>query len=113
MDSVAVVGASLAGLRAVQALRRAGFAGRVTVIGEESEPPYDRPPLSKEVLAGKWDVARTALLREDDAALEVDWQLGKRAESLDLADRRVVLELEPGGGAPTPRAAVDAPTGGS
>jgi 3-phenylpropionate/trans-cinnamate dioxygenase ferredoxin reductase component len=92
MDSVAVVGASLAGLRAVQALRRAGFAGRVTVIGEESEPPYDRPPLSKEVLAGKWDVARTALLREDDAALEVDWQLGKRAESLDLADRRVVLE---------------------
>jgi 3-phenylpropionate/trans-cinnamate dioxygenase ferredoxin reductase component len=92
MDSVVVVGASLAGLRAVQALRRAGFAGRVTVIGEESEPPYDRPPLSKEVLAGKWDAARTALLREEDAALEVDWQLGKRAESLDLAGRRVVLE---------------------
>jgi NADPH-dependent 2,4-dienoyl-CoA reductase/sulfur reductase-like enzyme len=92
MDSVAVVGASLAGLRAVQALRRAGFAGRVTVIGEESEPPYDRPPLSKEVLAGKWDAERTALLREEDAALEVDWQLGKRAESLDLAGRRVLLE---------------------
>jgi NADPH-dependent 2,4-dienoyl-CoA reductase/sulfur reductase-like enzyme len=91
MDSVAVVGASLAGLRAVQALRRAGFAGRVTVIGEESEPPYDRPPLSKEVLAGKWDVGRTALLREEDAALEVDWQLGKRAKSLDLDGRRVVL----------------------
>jgi 3-phenylpropionate/trans-cinnamate dioxygenase ferredoxin reductase subunit len=92
MDSVVVVGASLAGLRALQALRRAGFAGRVTVIGEESEPPYDRPPLSKEVLAGKWDAARTALLREEDAALEVDWQLGKRAEALDLAGRRVVLD---------------------
>jgi NADPH-dependent 2,4-dienoyl-CoA reductase/sulfur reductase-like enzyme len=91
MESVAVAGASLAGLRAVQALRRAGFAGRVTVIGEESEPPYDRPPLSKEVLAGKWDPARTALLREEDVGLEVDWQLGKRAESLDLAGKRVVL----------------------
>jgi len=91
MDSVVVVGASLAGLRAVQALRRAGFAGRVTAIGEESEPPYDRPPLSKEVLAGKWDVERTGLLRPDDEDLEVEWRLGKRAESLDLAARRVAL----------------------
>ena len=91
MDSVVVVGASLAGLRAVQALRRAGFAGRVTAIGEESEPPYDRPPLSKEVLAGKWDVERTKLLRPEDDGLEVEWRLGRRAESLDLAARRVAL----------------------
>jgi NADPH-dependent 2,4-dienoyl-CoA reductase/sulfur reductase-like enzyme len=91
MGSVVVVGASLAGLRAVQALRRAGFAGRVTAIGEESEPPYDRPPLSKEVLAGKWDVERTRLLRPEDEDLEVEWRLGRRAESLDLAARRVAL----------------------
>lgn len=91
MDSVVVVGASLAGLRAVQALRRAGFAGRVTAIGEESEPPYDRPPLSKEVLAGKWDALRTKLLRPEDDGLEVEWRLGRRAESLDLAARRVAL----------------------
>jgi NADPH-dependent 2,4-dienoyl-CoA reductase/sulfur reductase-like enzyme len=91
MDSVVVVGASLAGLRAVQALRRAGFAGRVTAIGEESEPPYDRPPLTKEVLAGKWDVERTRLLRPEDEDLQVEWRLGQRAESLDLAGRRVAL----------------------
>jgi NADPH-dependent 2,4-dienoyl-CoA reductase/sulfur reductase-like enzyme len=91
LDSVVVVGASLAGLRAVQALRRAGFSGRVTAIGEENEPPYDRPPLSKEVLSGKWDAERTALLRPEDEALEVEWRLGRRAESLDLAARQVVL----------------------
>jgi NADPH-dependent 2,4-dienoyl-CoA reductase/sulfur reductase-like enzyme len=91
LDSVVVVGASLAGLRAVQALRRAGFAGRVTAIGEENEPPYDRPPLSKEVLSGKWDAERTRLLRPEDEALEVEWRLGRRAESLDLAARQVVL----------------------
>ena len=91
MDSVVVVGTSLAGLRAVQALRRAGYAGRVTAIGEESEPPYDRPPLSKEVLAGKWDALRTRLQRPDDEDLAVEWRLGQRAESLDLAARQVVL----------------------
>ena len=91
LSSVVVVGASLAGLRAVQALRRAGFAGRVVAIGEETEPPYDRPPLSKEVLAGKWDAERARLLRPEDEALEVEWRLGRRAEGLDLAARRVVL----------------------
>jgi NADPH-dependent 2,4-dienoyl-CoA reductase/sulfur reductase-like enzyme len=91
MDSVVVVGASLAGLRATQALRRLGYAGRVVAIGEEKEPPYDRPPLSKEVLAGKWDVSRTKLQHDEDEDLAVDWRLGRRAESLDLAGRRVLL----------------------
>ena len=91
LDSVVVVGASLAGLRAVQALRRAGFSGRITAIGEESEPPYDRPPLSKEVLAGKWDAERTRLIHPDDEALEVEWRLGRRAEALDLEGKRVAL----------------------
>ena len=87
-----VVGASLAGLRALQALRRGGFAGRLIAIGEESEPPYDRPPLSKDVLAGKWDAERTRLLRPEDDALGVEWRLGQRAEALDLAARQVRLD---------------------
>jgi len=91
MDTVVVVGASLAGLRAMQALRRAGFAGRVVAIGAETEKPYDRPPLSKEVLSGKWDVERTALLRPEDEGLEIDWRLGCAATGLDLAGRRVRL----------------------
>ena len=92
MDQVVVVGASLAGLRAVQALRRAGFSGRLVAIGEESEPPYDRPPLSKDVLAGKWDAERTRLLRPEDEALGVEWRLGRRAEALDLGARQLRLE---------------------
>jgi 3-phenylpropionate/trans-cinnamate dioxygenase ferredoxin reductase component len=91
MNTVLVVGASLAGLRSVQALRRAGFSGRLIAIGEESEPPYDRPPLSKEVLAGKWGVERTRLLRPEDEELSVEWRLGRRADSLDLAAREVTL----------------------
>ena len=50
MDVIAVVGASLAGLRAVQELRAAGFRGDIVVIGAEAHPPYDRPPLTKNAL---------------------------------------------------------------
>src|SRR5919202_1200810 len=50
--NVVVIGAGLGGLRAVESLRREGFDGRITLVGEEEEPPYDRPPLSKEVLTG-------------------------------------------------------------
>jgi 3-phenylpropionate/trans-cinnamate dioxygenase ferredoxin reductase subunit len=91
LGTVLIVGASLAGLRSAQALRRAGFDGRVIVVGEEKRPPYDRPPLSKEVLAGKWEPERTALLRPDDEPLEVDWRLGERATRLDLAAKQVTL----------------------
>ncbi|MFK0169616.1 NAD(P)/FAD-dependent oxidoreductase [Streptomyces sp. NPDC090306] len=58
-----VVGAGLAGLRAVEALRARGFGGALTLVGAEPHPPYDRPPLSKDVLAGA----------ADDTALPVDW----------------------------------------
>jgi NADPH-dependent 2,4-dienoyl-CoA reductase/sulfur reductase-like enzyme len=91
LGTVVVVGASLAGLRALQALRRAGFDGRLVAIGAETEPPYDRPPLSKEVLAGKWDAERTRLLRPEDEGLAVEWRLGSAANGLDLAGRRVRL----------------------
>ena len=88
---IVIVGASLAGLRSAQALRRLGHPGELVAIGDEPLMPYDRPPLSKDVLAGKWDIARTNLMRDEDAALGVDWKLGVRAEALDLARREVAL----------------------
>lgn len=54
-DGVVVVGASAAGLTTLESLRRKGYQGKVTVLGAESHLPYDRPPLSKQILAGSWD----------------------------------------------------------
>jgi len=91
---IVVVGASLAGLRAAEELRHQGFAGTVTVVGDETREPYDRPPLSKQVLAGEWPVERTALSVMHPgglAGLDLDWRLGVRATGLDLAGRRVLL----------------------
>jgi NADPH-dependent 2,4-dienoyl-CoA reductase/sulfur reductase-like enzyme len=92
MRDVVVVGASLAGLRAAESLRTAGFDGSITVIGDERHMPYDRPPLSKRLLAGDWEVDRIALRKPDDiASLDVDWRLSTRAVALDVAQRRVEL----------------------
>jgi 3-phenylpropionate/trans-cinnamate dioxygenase ferredoxin reductase component len=91
LRQVVVVGASLAGLRSVEALRRQGYDGRIVVLGAERHWPYDRPPLSKEVLAGKWDGARTALRKpESYADLGADWRLGSAATGLDLRGRAVL-----------------------
>ncbi len=90
MRQVAIVGASLAGLRAVEAMRTAGFDGAITVIGDEPHLPYDRPPLSKRLLAGEWGPDRILLRKADDMdSLGVTWRLGARAVGLDL-DRRCV-----------------------
>lgn len=90
MRTVAVVGGSLAGLSSVRALRTQGFDGRIVVIGDEPHRPYDRPPLSKEFLAGKVTAADIAL-EDDDEDLEAEWLLGVRAASLELPERSVVL----------------------
>src|SRR5260370_21013905 len=60
-ERIVIVGASLAGLRAAEALRREGFGGHLTLIGDEPYPPYDRPPLSKQVLSGQLAVEHTTL----------------------------------------------------
>ena len=60
---IVIVGASLAGLRAAEALRNSGFTGRLTIIGDETHEPYDRPPLSKQVLKGLVLADHTALPR--------------------------------------------------
>jgi NADPH-dependent 2,4-dienoyl-CoA reductase/sulfur reductase-like enzyme len=92
MRDVVVVGASLAGLRAAESLRTAGFDGSITVVGEEPHHPYDRPPLSKRLLAGDWEVDRIALRKPDDmASLAVDWRLGTKAAGLDVAGRQIRL----------------------
>ena len=92
MDVIAIVGGSLAGLRSAEALRRRGYDGRIVFVGEEPERPYDRPPLSKEVLTGVREAEQIALSKpEKFDALELDLRLGRRADSLDLDDRAVVL----------------------
>ena len=95
LQHVVVVGASLAGLRAVESLRTEGYDGQLTLIGAETHLPYDRPPLSKKVLAGEWESDRIALRRPDQIeALQLDLRLGQRAERLDASAR--VIELADG-----------------
>ncbi|KQS60712.1 pyridine nucleotide-disulfide oxidoreductase [Geodermatophilus sp. Leaf369] len=92
MSTVVVVGSSVAGVRTVQALRSAGFAGRVVLVGEESELPYDKPPLSKQFLAGAWDIAKIRLLTAERAAeLDVELRLGSAADRLDVAGKQLHL----------------------
>jgi NADPH-dependent 2,4-dienoyl-CoA reductase/sulfur reductase-like enzyme len=89
---ILVVGASLAGLRTVETLRDRGFDGRLTLVGDEPHRPYDRPPLSKQVLQGVWEPERTMFRRSDGYdGLAVDLRLGTRALSLDPRERRVTL----------------------
>ncbi len=100
LQSVVVVGASLAGLRAAEALRRLGYEGRLALVGAEPHLPYDRPPLSKQLLAGRM-APDQILLRPADkyADLALDLHLGTRATGLDLAAREV--HLEGAGGPPS------------
>jgi NADPH-dependent 2,4-dienoyl-CoA reductase/sulfur reductase-like enzyme len=86
---VAIIGASLAGLSAARALRTQGFSGRVTVVGDETRRPYDRPPLSKQFLAG--DMIEADLALEDDDDLQVEWLLGSAATKLDTTCGAVQL----------------------
>ena len=65
-EHVLVVGAGLGGLRTVEQLRSAGFQGRISLVGDEPHAPYDRPPLSKQVLTGEWAPERTTLRSVDD-----------------------------------------------
>jgi NADPH-dependent 2,4-dienoyl-CoA reductase/sulfur reductase-like enzyme len=93
LDHIVIVGASLAGFRAAEELRLHGHEGTITLVGDEPHRPYDRPPLSKQVLAGTKPPDSTTLSvvsgTLDD--LELDWRLGQSATGLDLADRAVLL----------------------
>jgi len=111
LGRVVIVGASLAGLRAAEELRTQGHTGAVTIVGDEPHRPYDRPPLSKQVLAGAKPPESTALAVAGGSldALDLDWRLGESATSLDLADRTVLL----GGGERLPYDGLVIATGAS
>ena len=95
MEHVVVVGGSLAGLRACEALRQEEYTGRITLVGAESELPYDRPPLSKKVLAGEWEPDRIRLRKaEEFDSLGLTLRLGIRATGLHA--ERGVLALDGG-----------------
>lgn len=90
MTGVVIVGAGLGGLRTAESLRADGYAGLITIVGDERHLPYNRPPLSKEALAGGVDVAALAFRRKtrtDDVA----WRLGSPAVTSDLATHTVTL----------------------
>jgi 3-phenylpropionate/trans-cinnamate dioxygenase ferredoxin reductase subunit len=92
-SGVLVVGASLAGWRAVEGLRAEGFEGTISLVGEERHLPYDRPPLSKQVLSGKWPPEKAVLAdKRRSSELRVHEVLGRRAVALDVEARRVELD---------------------
>jgi len=91
-DHVLIVGGGLAGWRFVEECRRLGFTGRLTMVSDESLPPYDRPPLSKQVLSGKWDFDQILLATPDRrAAADVDLILSDAATALDVTSLAVTL----------------------
>ena len=93
MEKIVVVGGSLAGFRAAEAIRQLGFEGTLHFVGAEEHEPYDRPPLSKDVLLGTREPAAATLVRGDNfSKLEMELHLGCKATALDPDAREVVLE---------------------
>ncbi|MEV6119268.1 FAD-dependent oxidoreductase [Streptomyces sp. NPDC052077] len=91
-DRVVIIGASVGGIRTAQELRKLGFDGDITVVGAEAEQPYDKPPLSKQLLLGTRSESDISLLGEGGwEALGVTPRLGVRAESLDIDSMEVRL----------------------
>lgn len=90
--SVVIVGGSLAGLTTAEMLRRLGFDDSITIVSDEIHPPYDRPPLSKQVLSGLWPAEKAALRRPEQlSALGVDFRRGASAIGVDLDGCTVTL----------------------
>ena len=85
---VVIVGASMGGLRAAESLRRFGYSGPIVAIGEEPYPPYNRPPLSKEVLAAEVSLEAVAFPQRP-ATADVEWRLGTRVVGADLVSGSV------------------------
>ncbi|MFW6773881.1 NAD(P)/FAD-dependent oxidoreductase [Nocardioides sp. CPCC 205120] len=90
--TVVVVGAGLAALRTCERLRAAGHHGPLVVLGEEAHPPYNRPPLSKEVLRGTADLDRLPFRQRPATQEGVDWRLGERVVAVDLDARTVTTD---------------------
>jgi NADPH-dependent 2,4-dienoyl-CoA reductase/sulfur reductase-like enzyme len=91
MNEIVIVGASLGGAATARALRELGYAGGLTVVGDEPHAPYDRPPLSKSFLLEDVDEADVALVDAEEE-LDVAWQIGARAVALEASTRTLVLD---------------------
>jgi 3-phenylpropionate/trans-cinnamate dioxygenase ferredoxin reductase subunit len=92
-DRIVIVGGSVAGGRAAETLRGEGFDGKIVLIGAESERPYERPPLSKNVLHAEGDDEKVYLRPLSFYGEQsIDLRLGIRATGLDLANRQVVVD---------------------
>jgi 3-phenylpropionate/trans-cinnamate dioxygenase ferredoxin reductase subunit len=93
MPTFVIIGASLAGAKAAETLRAEGFDGRIVLVGEEIERPYERPPLSKGYLLGK-DSRDKAFVHDESwyAEHDVELMLGRRATNLDAGARTVTLD---------------------
>ena len=95
VSTILIIGGGQAGAQAVDTLRRAGYGGRIALIGDEPHLPYQRPPLSKKYLAGEFSADRLPFRHRafyDEHGVEL--KLGVGARRLDRARRRVVLEDE-------------------
>ncbi|MEU6199500.1 FAD-dependent oxidoreductase [Streptomyces sp. NPDC047061] len=88
---IVVAGASMAGLRAAEQLRAAGWSGAITLVGDEPHMPYNRPPLSKEVLAGRAPFESLAF-RPRASVSDVEWRLGRTVVTAELDERTVRLD---------------------
>lgn len=89
-----IVGAGLAGFRAAQELRVRRYDGEVVLVGAETHPPYDRPPLSKQILSGQWSPHDAFLGTAEGTELDgsVELRLGTAAKALHTADHQLVLD---------------------
>jgi 3-phenylpropionate/trans-cinnamate dioxygenase ferredoxin reductase subunit len=91
-DHVVVVGGGLAGWKFCEEVRRLGYTGAITLVGDELHAPYDRPPLSKQILVGKWTPVHSTLATPTKIAdLAITVRLGERATGLDLSTTTVHL----------------------
>ena len=88
---IVIAGASLAGVRALETLREEGYEGEIVALSAENQMPYDRPPLSKQFLTGKWEEDQFSLRRQGFEDLKVDWRLGISATALTPADKTISL----------------------
>ncbi|HTI86042.1 MAG TPA: FAD-dependent oxidoreductase [Alphaproteobacteria bacterium] len=92
VGTVVIAGAGHAGGRAAEAMRQAGYTGRIVLVGEESHPPYERPPLSKEMLATDYPPEKAYLAPQTAwAEKTIELRLDARVESLDRAAHRLRL----------------------
>ena len=90
-----IVGAGAAGIGTAAGLRAEGFEGTIMLVGDEEHPPYDRPPLSKHVLAGAWEPERASLFSHGRlAALDLDARFGRRIDSVDLDAGIAITDLD-------------------